>query len=801
MNAEHLNFSQEEYANFSLLNNDLLCITDFDARIMKVNRNWQHELGYPADEIPGTFLFDYIHTTDVSSVKKIYEDVAEGTPLDRNQIRISRFAAADGTYRFYEWRTVGNEQQVYIAATDITERYIAERHVRESEQRFRSMAANIPGVIFRCTFTGSQDVSFVSGKVLELTGYSAADFTVLHEVDLNLIKHPKDTEALTRKITEAQQSGRPYSVEYRIIHRDGSIRWVQENGQVWYSELGEQWYIDGVIVNITERKLAEERTEEYAREMEMKNLELDLAADEARKLAYAKTEFVANMSHELRTPLNGLIGFTGLLHETKLDSTQAEYLSYMDGASKNLLMVINQILEFSRIESGKMSTELYLTDVVGLIESAVDAVQYQASQYGLELILNIQPDLPPLARISSQGIMGVLGNLLGNAVKFTEQGEIELRVRYAEVGPNRGTYTFSVRDTGIGIPQDKIEDLFQPFAQGDTSTTRKYGGTGLGLAISSRLVSLMGGEIQAESDVGGGSNFLFSVEADIEVLEDKGPAQQGSIDLHRILVVDDNQSTLRVLNGMLGFLNIETIRAASGEEAIEHIRSGNHLDAILIDYRMPGMSGVQMIHQLCDILHISPARIPIILMHAVTDSQPAHEAMLRMNLWGTLVKPVRIAALHDQLRRITSVFSVAAGKSGEVQEKKASVLGGRQLVLIAEDERTNLMLLTRILQQIVPDTDLLTARNGTEAVELAFNAQPDIILMDIQMPEMDGLEATRVIRAREGTKRIPIIAVTAGVLPEERESCFAAGMDGLLTKPLDRDQLHAVLRSYLALPG
>jgi PAS domain S-box-containing protein len=727
-------------------------VLDRRAHIVETSPAWERVLGWRPRDLAGRAANTLLHPDEAASVD---EQVTQALRSSGTFSAVNRFHAADGSWRWLSWNITADSatRQIFFVASDISPLKEAEVRVKRSEEFIRQTSALAHLGSWEMTSSGELVLSEEVRRILEMPLSYQATFDALVE-----LVSPEAQGELRAVQLACRTEGRPFDREFPLLTVLGHARWVRIIGRSEATPDG--FRTVGAVQDITASHDAREQA---------------LAASRA------KSQFLANTSHEIRTPLNGILGMTQLALETPLNPEQREYLEAVATSGKNLLAIVNDILDISKIESGKLDLEAVPFVLPRVVFEAVRNQATRAHERGLELVVDIAPDVSAHVVGDPLRLGQIVTNLVGNAVKFTPHGEVVVRLE--GVGDR---LHLEVRDTGVGIPRARQEAIFDAFTQADGSTNRRFGGTGLGLTITRELVHRMGGEVRVESEPGKGSTFHVWVTlplASPQLL----PVPQVPRGV-RALVVDDNASARAALMRQLRDAGVEAHAVEVPREAplfmLQEFEAGRPFSVAFVDQHMEGVSGVE----LCEAMGVNAdvAQTPRVLL-VTTQDRPSSDELARAGVMRLLTKPLAESEVFACLTQLGEPGSPGARSTPSGRPANVARVG--LSLLLAEDNPINARLAQRLLEKMGHRVQHVA--NGAEAVKAAQGARFDAVLMDMQMPELDGLEATRLIRAQEMALggHVPIIALTANAMKGDDALCFAAGMDGYLTKPLEPERL------------
>lgn len=806
---EALRHSRERFAHIAEQSREIIWEVDADGYYTYISRACRSLLGYREDEVVGKMHFyDLRPTVDRDGLRRATREA-----LARNDSFTNfhnQLMTKDG--RILDVQTnaapIRDDSGLLLgyrgADRDITEHKRAEDALRWSEARLRAITDSAHDAIMMIAPDGN--VTYWNPAAERILGVSADEAMGHRLSELLSPVAPKDEgfdiDASLGRIAGEVVAGE--TLELDVRRKDG--REIAVALSISRVDMADGRHTVGILRDTTEQKRAETLLVETNAQLEAAIARANEMALRAEMANAAKSEFLANMSHEIRTPMNGVIGMTGLLLDTNLTSEQRHFAEIVRTSGEALLSLINDILDFSKIEAQKLELETIDFDLRVTMEDTADLLAVKAHEKALELLCFVEPDVPSRLRGDPGRLRQILVNLGGNAVKFTEQGTVTIRVSLECENDSRVTLRCTVTDTGIGIPADRQDMLFSPFTQVDGSTTRKYGGTGLGLAISKQLAELMGGDIGVESILGQGATFWFTASFERQAGNgDPELPEMARLKDVRVLVVDDHDTSRLLVCTLLAGWGCRPDAVACGSDAVTRLREAllenDPFEVVITDMVMPGMSGLELGRLIKSVPEL--AATSLIMMTSMGERGDA-SILKQAGFAGYLTKPLRQSQLRECLRLVLGVSGAdASSKSALVTRHTISEARKRRLrILVAEDNATNQIVALRMLDKLGYRADAVA--NGVEALEALRTLPYDLVLMDCQMPEMDGWETTRAIRCdSSGTMdpKVPIIAMTAHAMKGDREHCLAVGMNDYLSKPVEPAALAAVLERWLGYAG
>jgi len=799
---EALKVSEERYrATFEQAAVGILH-TSLNGQFLRCNARFAEIIGYSPEEIPGMTFREITPPEDFPASVELLSKVEAGAHASYEKryirkngsltwVRLTSSAQRDSRGQTVHYITV---------VEDINARKQAESNLQEANDRLQ-LAARAGGV-------GIWDYDLVRNELVwdeqmhHLYGTRKDQFRGAYET-WRAALHPDDRKRADEEINAAARGEKDYDTEFRVIWPDGRIHNIRALAMVQRDSAGRPLRMIGTNWDITALKQAADELQEINRHLAEETQRAEKLAQEAAKANASKSEFLANMSHEIRTPMNGIIGLTNLLLDTKLDQTQRSYAEIVQECGESMLSLVNDILDLSKIEAGKVELESLDFDLQTMLEDLASVLAVRAHKKGLELLCDVDAEVPTLLQGDVRRLRQVVTNLVGNAIKFTSIGEIELNVVLAEETENDVLLRFNVRDTGIGIPSGKLSRLFNKFSQVDSSTTRVYGGTGLGLAISKQLAELMGGEIGVTSQEGVGSEFWFTSRCTRQIQAQAPQVPAADLKGKRVLIMEDNNAAFRLLEKRLAAAGMRVSRAGDFPSALDSLNYAvaekDPFNMALIDSQLPDMDSELLARAIKADPRLREMRI--ILLESI-GSSPHSRPLEEEGLAVYVSKPVRTTDLFSALSSpiYAPIHPHAPENKSEIaaSPQQEPFIGKQARILLAEDNVTNQKVAVGILAKLGLSVDV--ASNGAEAIQALESRPYDLVLMDVQMPVMDGYEATLQIRNSKSptlNSNIPIIAMTAHAQQSDLAKCIDVGMNGYLSKPVTAKELAAALLPWL----
>ncbi|GGW22373.1 PAS domain-containing hybrid sensor histidine kinase/response regulator [Arenibacter certesii] len=773
-------------------------VIGLDRKWVMFNNKLAEMIGYSKEEFTKLRFRDIIHPEDLTNDRHLIKKLIKGD-IEKYSVE-KRYIHKNGDIVHCHFHVAGiyDEEENVISligeVVDMTENILNQKALERSLNELKALMNATTQISIIETDLNLSIRKFNKGAE-NLLGYSADE--VVGKSNAAIFHLEEEILDRVKELSEkygypiAPEAAFSIDVEHGIIEpkewsyvrKDGTTFPVQLIVTPIQDNTGNTTGYLGIGTDISDLKAMEES--------------LITAKETAEMASKSKSDFLANMSHEIRTPLNGVIGFTDLLMKSTLSDSQLNYMKTVHISAISLLDLINDVLDFSKIEADKLELNIEKTDIVQLCGEAIDLIKHQAHDKDLEVLINISPKIKRFIYADTVRLKQIIVNLLGNAVKFTHQGEVELKVKAntTNIEGDQMLYHFSIRDTGIGIAPQNMDKIFHAFDQEDASTTRKFGGSGLGLTISNRLLHLMDSKLRVKSTPDVGSVFYFDVAFKTE-LEQNPNKTIGTRSVTEVLVVDDNSNNRTILNDMLAVEKINSTLLSNGIETINTLQKGEKFDLAIIDYHMPYLNGLDLIKHIRTVLKISEDELPIILLHSSGDDIKVRQECAEYQVQFNVVKPIQMNVLFNLISQVQNQEiqnSIAPSNNGQI-----IISDNNFKIMVAEDNVINKHLIRTILKKLLPKIELIEVDNGEEAIEAFMTNEIDLILMDIQMPILSGYEASRQIRKiKNDENRVPIVALTARTVSGERQRCLENGMDDYVTKPVVLETIKQIILNYL----
>lgn len=774
--------SREREARYHLLAEITIeGIVIHDLGIIKdVNPSLCKMLGYEQSEVLGRNIIEFISPQDRAAV-------AESMSQDSGRLLEITLIKKDGTMFIAEVEgksmgLVGSKLRM-AAIRDITKRKQTEQALKDREIQMRSITDSAYDAILMMDPNGN--ISYWNVAAERILGYKSEEAIGknLHQLIAPESYHEAHLAAFSKFLTNGEGSAIGKITDLEVFRKDRTIIPVQLSLSA--VKMSNGWHSVGILRDITQQKKDEE--------------ELINAKTVAEEATHAKSEFLANMSHEIRTPMNAVIGFSELLKKTDMTVKQRDYINKIDASAKSLLGIINDILDFSKMEAGKLELENVDFNLDDVINNVISMNSNKASEKNIELINNIESDVPYCLVGDPLRVGQVLLNLVNNAVKFTNEGHVLVEVSLVEIADQSCRIRFAVSDTGIGLTNEQKDKLFSAFSQADTSVTRRFGGTGLGLTISKRLVEMMKGTISVESEFGRGSTFSFEIGFRLQSEEKaKQPVYKKSLQNLKVLIVDDNEVSREILKEQIGAFGVDAVTVASGKAAIQEVKSKSlqkPYDLVIMDWRMPEMDGIEAAKTILNDKNID--HVPMAIMVSAFGREEVAKKAEKIGIQNFLMKPINQSLLFDTIVNMFDMDKSGMTIQGSMRpdEKTDEVHLDGTLILLVEDNVINQEVATEILGSVGAVVEI--ANNGQDAIDLVAAKKYDLVLMDLQMPVMGGYEATKFIRADRNNLNLPIVAMTAHAMQGVDAECKAAGMNDYVSKPIDPQNLFSTILKWV----